>query len=158
MTDTMGMTNGSAGRSDEVPAGLASTQPVQAAAAPAQRKPEDPRRILGRRGEELAAQYLTDLGLVVLERNWRCREGELDIVATDGIGRVYICEVKTRSGTGYGTPAEAVTRGKRRKIRRLAGLWLSAHLSGWRPLQFDVISVLWLPNEEPEITYLPGAF
>lgn len=121
-------------------------------------KPEDPRRVLGRRGEDLAAQYLTDMGLVVLDRNWRCREGELDIVATDGISRIFICEVKTRSGTGYGTPAEAVTRGKRRKIRRLANLWLAAHVGVWRPMQFDVISVLWLPGTEPEITYLPSAF
>lgn len=118
----------------------------------------DPRRELGRRGEDLAAQYLTDLGLVVLERNWRCREGELDIIATDGIGRVYFCEVKTRSGTGYGAGSESVTRDKRRRIRRLATIWLSTHLSGWRPMQFDVISVLWPPDAEPELTYLPQAF
>jgi putative endonuclease len=121
-------------------------------------RPIDPRRDLGRRGEDLAAEHLTDLGLVVLERNWRCREGELDIIATDGIGRVYFCEVKTRSGEGYGIPAESVTRGKRRKIRRLATLWLSTHLSDWRPTQFDVIAVLWPPGGEPRITYLPGAF
>jgi putative endonuclease len=121
-------------------------------------RPEDPRRVLGRNGEQLAADYLTELGLVVLERNWRCREGELDIIATDGLGRVYFCEVKTRSGEGYGIPAESVTRGKRRKIRRLAGVWLSTHVTGWRPTQFDVISVLWPPRAEPTLTYLPAAF
>jgi len=121
-------------------------------------RPVDPRRELGRRGEDLAAEYLTGLGLVVLERNWRCREGELDIIATDGIGRVYFCEVKTRSGEGYGIPAESVTRGKRRKIRRLATIWLSTHLSDWRPTQFDVIAVLWPPGGRPQISYLPGAF
>jgi len=121
-------------------------------------RPEDPRRVLGRRGEQLAADYLGELGLVVLERNWRCREGELDIIATDGLGRVYFCEVKTRSGEGYGIPAESVTRGKRRKIRRLAGVWLSANTTGWHATQFDVISVLWPSQAEPTLTYLPAAF
>ncbi len=121
-------------------------------------RPEDPRRELGRRGEDLAAAYLTELGLVVLQRNWRCREGELDIISTDGLGKVYFCEVKTRSGEGYGLPAESVTRGKRRRIRRLATVWLSAHLTGWRPTQFDVISVLWPRGGEPTLSYLPGSF
>lgn len=118
----------------------------------------DPRQELGRRGEQLAAEYLTGLGLVILDRNWRCREGELDLVATDGLGRVHFCEVKTRSGEGYGTPAEAVTRGKRRRIRRLATVWLQSHRVGWRPTQFDVISVLWPRDAEPVLTYLPEAF
>ncbi len=121
-------------------------------------RPEDPRRELGRRGEDLAAAYLTDLGLVVLQRNWRCREGELDIISTDGLGKVYFCEVKTRSGEGYGLPAESVTRGKRRRIRRLATVWLSTHLNSWRPTQFDVISVIWPRGGEPTLSYLPGAF
>ena len=65
-------------------------------------------------------------GLTVLDRNWRCTEGELDIVATDdGAITVVFCEVKTRSGVGFGTPFEAVTQGKRRKLRRLGLLWLS---------------------------------
>ncbi|WP_353647752.1 YraN family protein [Nakamurella sp. A5-74] len=120
---------------------------------------EDPRRVLGRRGEQLAAEYLESMGLVVLSRNWRCREGELDIVATDGIDRLYFCEVKTRSGEGFGSPAESVTMGKRRKIRRLATIWLSEHrLGSWRATQFDVISVLWPPQDEPQLRYLPDAF
>lgn len=133
-------------------------EPKDAEPKDAERRPEDPRRELGRRGEELAAGYLTELGLVVLQRNWRCREGELDIISTDGLGKVYFCEVKTRSGEGYGIPAESVTRGKRRRIRRLATVWLSAHMNGWRPTQFDVISVLWPRGAEPTLTYLPGAF
>lgn len=121
--------------------------------------PEDPRRILGRRGEQLAAEFLDSMGLVVLSRNWRCREGELDIVATDGIDRLYFCEVKTRSGEGFGSPAEAVTLGKRRRIRRLATIWLSEHrLGSWKATQFDVISVLWPPDSTPELRYLPDAF
>lgn len=118
----------------------------------------DERRELGRQGEDLAVQFLTDRGLVVLHRNWRCREGELDIIATDGLGRVFFCEVKTRRGEGFGTPAESVTQGKRRRIRRLARLWLSENTTGWRRLQFDVIGVLWPSGGEPQLTYYPQAF
>ena len=81
---------------------------------------------LGRRGEDLAAAYLTEQGLVVLDRNWRCRLGELDIVATDS-ARLVVCEVKTRSSTRYGLPAEAVDARKARRIRHIAGAWLAAH-------------------------------
>lgn len=62
--------------------------------------------LLGKRGEDLAADYLTGAGLVVLSRNWRCRDGELDLVATDG-ERLIVCEVKTRSGTGTGNRRRA---------------------------------------------------
>ena len=68
---------------------------------------------LGRRGEDEAVRYLEQRGLVVLSRNWRCRDGELDVVAVDG-DRLVVCEVKTRSGTRFGEPAEAVTRSQGR--------------------------------------------
>jgi putative endonuclease len=115
--------------------------------------------VVGRNGEELAAKYLTDIGLTVMTRNWRCREGELDIVATDGRDLAVICEVKTRSGVRYGSGAEAVDAGKRRRIRRLATLWLADHRA--RPgirLRFDVISVLWEPGADPQLTHIAGAF
>ena len=90
---------------------------------------------LGRRGEDVAAGVLERAGLVVLDRNWRCSEGELDIVATDPSTTdpvVIFCEVKTRSGQGYGSPFEAVTQGKRRKLRRLGLLWLAQpHIRGF---------------------------
>ena len=113
---------------------------------------------LGRRGEEAAVAFLHERGMRVLARNWRCREGELDIVAMDWTKRLHFCEVKTRSGVGYGSGAESVTIAKRRRIRRLAQLWLSEFTQGWHELQFDVISVLWREGTEPELTYLPGAF
>lgn len=115
--------------------------------------------VVGRNGEDLAAKYLTGLGLTVVTRNWRCREGELDIVATDGRDLAIICEVKTRSGVRYGSGAEAVDAGKRRRIRRLATLWLADHQA--RPgirLRFDVISVLWEPGAQPQLTHIAGAF
>lgn len=114
---------------------------------------------LGRWGEQVAADILTAEGLVVVVRNWRCAEGELDIVARNRIGdAVIFCEVKTRSGLGYGTPAESVTFAKRRKIRRLANLWLQANGTPWRAMRFDVIGVLWRADLPPLIDHLEQAF
>ena len=73
---------------------------------------------VGRYGEDVAARHLTEAGLVVLERNWRCREGEIDIVARDG-DVLVVCEVKTRRSTTYGTPARG--RDTDRKAARAAG-------------------------------------
>lgn len=114
---------------------------------------------LGRRGEQLAAEYLQQQGLAVLARNWRCGEGELDIVATDGAATVVFCEVKTRSGTGFGTPLEAVTRGKRRRIRRLAFLWLtSVKPRTFTISRFDVIGILLRDGAAPSIEHVAEAF
>lgn len=85
-------------------------------------------------------RYLEENGIVVLARNWRCREGELDIVGTDG-HTLVVCEVKTRSGLGYGTPAESVTREKVARIRRITSQWLSTRKVGWCPIRFDVIEI-----------------
>ena len=74
---------------------------------------------LGAHGERIAAAYLTDSGLRVLDRNWRCRDGELDIVARDGDALVF-CEVKTRRAVGFGHPVEAVGHAKQRRLRTLA--------------------------------------
>jgi putative endonuclease len=112
---------------------------------------------LGRRGERLAAQHLQKLGFVVLSRNWRCREGELDIVATDG-HTLVVCEVKTRAGQNFGDPAEAVTEDKIARIRRITGQWLRAFSLGWCPVRFDVISVLISPRGELRLKHFPGAF
>ncbi|MEC4840811.1 YraN family protein [Mycobacteroides chelonae] len=72
---------------------------------------------IGSRGEDLAADYLSKDGFTVLDRNWRCRYGELDIIAADGEVLVFV-EVKTRTGRAFGTPAEAVTHTKLRRLRR----------------------------------------
>lgn len=112
---------------------------------------------LGRRGEQLAAEYLEQQGLVVLSRNWRCRLGELDIVATDG-RQLVVVEVKTRSGTGFGIPAEAVDDRKRDRLCRLANAWLAHYRVGWCEVRMDVVAVLWRPGAEPVIEHLPEAF
>ena len=76
---------------------------------------------LGALGEQLAVEHLTSLGLRILARNWRCRYGELDIIAADADRTVVFVEVKTRSGDGFGGLPEAVTPVKVRRLRRLAG-------------------------------------
>ncbi len=112
---------------------------------------------LGHRGERIAAAYLTDAGLLVLDRNWRCREGELDIVARDGDALVF-CEVKTRRGVGFGHPVEAVTATKQRRLRTLAQRWLAAHEEHAPDLRFDVVGVLVRPERPAVVTHLRGAF
>ena len=112
---------------------------------------------LGTRGERIAAAYLTDVGLRVLDRNWRCREGELDLVARDGDALVF-CEVKTRRGIGFGHPVEAVTRAKQLRLRTLAQRWLAAHDEHARDLRFDVVGVLVRGPGPAVVTHLRGAF
>ncbi|MEU2248646.1 YraN family protein [Streptomyces sp. NPDC019224] len=84
------------------------------------------RGALGRYGEDLAARLLADAGMSVLERNWRCRAGEIDIVAMDGDALV-ICEVKTRRSGVFEHPMAALTPAKADRLRRLAALWLERH-------------------------------
>jgi putative endonuclease len=84
-----------------------------------------PKDVLGRQGEQMAADFLAAAGLRILARNWRCGDGELDIVAVEH-RTLVVCEVKTRSGPRYGTPLEAITRAKRARLRRLAVRWISA--------------------------------
>lgn len=112
---------------------------------------------LGARGEQLAAEYLERQAMVVLDRNWRCRDGELDLVALDGDEVVFV-EVKTRSGIGFGLPAEAVTRRKAHRIRRLAGLWLSIHRASWAGVRFDVVGIVCPRSGPVAIEHYRGAF
>ena len=96
---------------------------------------------VGRYGETVAATYLTEAGWEVLDRNWRGSAGEVDIVALDGDDLVVV-EVKTRTGDGFGHPAEAVTPVKLARLRRLAGQWLAAHDLHPRGVRVDVVAVL----------------
>jgi putative endonuclease len=112
---------------------------------------------LGARGEQIAAVYLSDLGMQVLDRNWRCREGELDIVARDRDAMVF-CEVKTRRGLGFGHPVEAVTAVKQRRLRTLAHRWLAAHEEHAPDVRFDVVGVLVRPDRPALVTHFRGAF
>lgn len=110
--------------------------------------------VLGRRGEEAAVGYLAELGYLILDRNWRCDQGELDIVARDG-GELVVCEVKTRSSTTFGTPAEAITPAKAARLRRLACMWAAAHGAGGMP-RVDVLGLLPAGPERFTVDHLKG--
>ncbi|HET9890436.1 MAG TPA: YraN family protein [Mycobacterium sp.] len=112
---------------------------------------------LGAMGEALAVDHLTRMGLRILQRNWRCRYGELDIIARDdAASTVVFIEVKTRTGDGYGGLAHAVTPRKVRRLRRLAGLWLAGQDQRWAAIRIDVIGVRVGRRRTPEITHLQG--
>ncbi len=112
---------------------------------------------LGRYGERIAAQLLVDSGLRILDTNWRCPRGEIDIVAAAG-STLVICEVKTRSGPGFGEPAEAVGPAKSSRLRLLATQWLAEHPGSWSEIRFDVVSVLRGPSGPARVRHLRGAF
>lgn len=108
---------------------------------------------LGRYGEELATRYLRERGMRVLERNWRCPEGEIDIVALDG-DCLVVCEVKTRAGTGAGDPLEAVTWEKASRLRRLAAAYLRSRPRRVALVRVDVIGVLAERGRPPVVRHV----
>ena len=114
-----------------------------------------PKDVLGRRGEELAAEYLRQAGFRVLDRNYRCAEGELDIVAADH-RTLVACEVKTRSNVRYGTPLEAIDARKLRRLRLLAVRWAVTHGVIFDELRVDVVGVLKSPDGGFTIEHVPG--
>lgn len=113
-------------------------------------KTDSDAKALGKAGEDLAAQIVTDLGWQIVERNWRCRYGEIDLIAIDPVAsNLVFIEVKTRRTACKGTPAEAVTVQKQRRLRKLVGAWRtdpSRHLN--LPPRIDVIALLW-PKSGP---------
>ncbi|WP_283134224.1 YraN family protein [Rhizohabitans arisaemae] len=110
---------------------------------------------LGKLGEQLAADYLRDVGLQIIDRNWRCRAGEIDIVARDGDVLVVV-EVKTRSGTSHGTPLGAVSAKKALRLRRLAAHWLGAQYEWFRSVRIDVLAVQRVADGRMSIKHVPG--
>jgi putative endonuclease len=114
-----------------------------------------PKDVLGRQGEQRAAEYLQQAGLRILDRNYRCAEGEIDIVAAER-RTLVVCEVKTRSDTRFGTPIEAITRQKRSRLRRLAVNWVLAHGVIFDELRVDVVGVLKSASGEFEIEHVRG--
>lgn len=96
---------------------------------------------VGAYGERVAARHLVEQGLQIIECNWRCDQGEIDIVALDGRCLV-VCEVKTRRSLAFGTPVEAVTVRKAARLRRLAARWLACHDLRVEDVRIDVVGVL----------------
>jgi putative endonuclease len=111
------------------------------------------RKSLGEVGESIAADYLLASGYAVVDRNWRCPDGEIDIVALDG-STVVVCEVKTRRSTEFGAPFEAVTPEKSARLYRLAAAWRRAHDVRARPMRLDVIGIVFPADGAPRLEHL----
>lgn len=112
---------------------------------------------IGKRGEDAAAAYLERIGMQVIERNWRTGRGEIDIIALDGADLV-LCEVKTRTSRRTGSPEEAVSPAKQRRLIKLAEAYL-AHAGGDPcPVRFDVISIRVLDADRALLRHVRAAF
>jgi uncharacterized protein (TIGR00252 family) len=118
--------------------------------------PSDPRRQLGDQGEDLAAAALKQQGYKILERNYVTPLGEIDLIARQGKVLVVV-EVKTRRGSSFGTPQEAVNPGKQGRLRRLADYYLKAKRLTGTPVRFDVVAVT-LEDNVPQVEIIPNAF
>lgn len=119
------------------------------------------RTALARFGEDLAARRLREAGMAVLERNWRCRAGEIDIVAREAAS-VVVCEVKTRRAGGHQHPMAGLTPAKAERLRRLAGWWLSERwlaAYGAPPpggVRIDLVGVLLPDRGAPVVQHARG--
>lgn len=111
--------------------------------------------ILGQTGERMAADYLEDRGIRVIDSNWRCSSGEIDLVALDG-GELVIVEVKTRRSRRYGDPLEALTRAKVARLRTLAVLWARDHQYVGGSLRIDAVGIVLGPTGPPSFDHLKG--
>lgn len=110
---------------------------------------------VGRYGERVAVAHLEADGMRVLARNWRCPQGEIDVVALDG-DCLVVCEVKTRRSPSCGSPAESVTRAKVARLRRLAAAWLAGQDAGYAEVRLDVLSVRCPPRGAAVVAHLRG--
>jgi putative endonuclease len=112
--------------------------------------------VLGKAGEQVAEQYLKNKGYKLIERNYRCALGELDLIVLDRRVVVFV-EVKTRTGHGYGSPLEAVEFRKQRKMIQAAQYFLSERKLHQRDARFDVVGISW-PGREPAVEHIENAF
>lgn len=112
---------------------------------------------LGRYGEDLAAAHLEATGCRILARNWRCRLGEIDLVALEGQCLV-VCEVKTRQSITAGDPLESVTAVKARRLRRLTGAWLATQDRFYADVRIDVVGIVCPETGPARMVHLKGVF
>ncbi len=110
---------------------------------------------VGRYGEQVAVRWLTERGMVLLDRNWRCPHGEIDLVLREDSTLVF-CEVKTRSSTRFGHPLEAVRPDKAARLRRLAAAWLQEHDVHVPEVRIDLVGVLVGHPGPAEVAHLRG--
>ena len=111
----------------------------------------------GAQGEQIAVDYLKRRGYRIQQRNYRCKQGEVDIIAWDGAVLVFV-EVKTKSRTDFGAPQTMVTRRKQAKIVQVAMVYVQEHRVRDTALRFDVVAVTCLPGTAPEVAHVPAAF
>ena len=112
---------------------------------------------LGRRGEAIAERYLVAAGMSIVDRNWRCPQGELDLVARDGDELVFV-EVKTRSSVAFGHPLESITTTKLARLRRLAAAWCEAHPGDHDRIRIDAVAVIAPALGQTEVEHLARVF
>jgi len=115
------------------------------------------RRAVGAYGERLAARHLEEHGLVLLQRNWRCADGEIDLILRDGDDVVF-CEVKTRRTAAFGPPAAAIDHRKVRRLRHLASRWLTESGVRAERIRFDVVEVRPQPRGRAHLSHIRAAF
>ncbi|MDN5718145.1 MAG: YraN family protein [Janibacter sp.] len=114
------------------------------------------RASVGADGEAFAEGHLTRAGMQVLDRNWRCSAGEIDLVLRDG-DTIVVCEVKTRRSRTFGEPIEAITRAKLGRLRRLAGRWLAEHEVSARGVRIDIVALHRDPEGNYAVQHVVGA-
>jgi len=117
---------------------------------------DNAKQVLGKEGERIAEQYLKKKGYKLIERNYRCHGGELDLIVLDRRVVVFV-EVKTRTGQGFGSPFEAVEYHKQKRMIRAAQFFLNEKNLHQRDARFDVVGVSW-PGREPVVEHIENAF
>lgn len=117
---------------------------------------DNAKQVLGKQGERVAEQYLKKKGYKLVERNYRCAAGEVDLIVLDRRVIVFV-EVKTRTGHGFGTPLEAVQPRKQRKMMQAAQFFLSEKKLHQRDARFDVVGISW-PGRDPMVEHIENAF
>lgn len=114
---------------------------------------------IGAWGEAFAADYLESLGWVILDRNWRCELGELDLVACDDTDDRLVLvavEVKTRTGTGFGHPLAAITHAKGARLRRLLATWCAENGGYFQAVRVDAVGIIKRPGRVPQVDHVRG--
>ncbi len=114
------------------------------------------KQVIGKIGESAIAHYLLERGFRILDRNWRIKDGEIDLVAKSPSGKVHFVEVKTRSTLAFGHPLEAINREKAHRLQKLALAWLVTNNHFGREYQVDVASVTLSKSMQPTIDYRAG--
>jgi putative endonuclease len=111
---------------------------------------------LGQLGEKLAAEFLQKHGLKILERNFKCHGGEIDLIAEEQSGMLVFVEVRTRAGKSFGTASESITPWKTKKLITAAWMWLNKHNRAESPWRLDVVTLDRTGTNQFQLQYFPG--